>query len=91
MINESKLIDEGQEMSNLQEEKSFFSFQNLFAMLVLNWQWFLLSLIIFVCGSLIYLRYAEPVYSVSARMLIKDENKKTILRRCSLASKTWAS
>ena len=44
-------------------------------MLVLNWHWFLLSLIIFVCGALIYLRYAEPVYEVSARMLIKDENK----------------
>lgn len=51
------------------------NFQTIFSMLVLNWHWFLLSLIIFVCGALIYLRYAEPVYEVSARMLIKDENK----------------
>ena len=55
---------------------SWFSFSNLFAVLVLNWQWFVLSLIIFVCGAFIYLRYTEPVYQVSARMLIKDENKK---------------
>ena len=51
------------------------NFQTIFSMLVLNWHWFLLSLIIFVCGALIYLRYAEPVYEISARMLIKDENK----------------
>ena len=54
---------------------SWFSFSNLFAVLVLNWQWFVLSLIIFVCGAFIYLRYAEPVYKVSARMLIKDEQR----------------
>ncbi|MCH5307192.1 MAG: polysaccharide biosynthesis tyrosine autokinase [Prevotella sp.] len=54
------------------EEESIFSFRTLFAMLVLNWQYFLLSLIIFVCGALIYLRYATPVYQVSAKMLIKD-------------------
>ena len=76
MIDESKSMDEGQNLEDLQDEQSIFSFQNLFAMLVLNWQWFLLSLIICVCGALIYLRYVEPVYQVSARMLIKDENKK---------------
>lgn len=52
------------------------NFQTIFAALVLYWHWFLLSLIIFLCGALIYLRYTEPVYSVSARMLIKDENSK---------------
>ena len=51
------------------------NFQTIFAALVLNWHWFLLSLIIFFCGALIYLRYAEPVYKISARMLIKDEQK----------------
>ena len=66
------LLEESQEGKN----NSWFSFSNLFAVLVLNWQWFLLSLIIFVCGALIYLRYTEPVYQVSSRMLIKDENKK---------------
>ena len=51
------------------------NFQTIFAMLVLNWHWFLLSLIIFACAAFIYLRYAEPVYKVTARMLIKDESK----------------
>ena len=57
------------------EEESAFSFQAIFAMLVLNWQYFLLSIFICLCGALIYLRYATPVYQVSAKMLIKEENR----------------
>jgi capsular exopolysaccharide synthesis family protein len=76
MIDESKMVDEGQGLSDLQEEQSVFSFQNLFAMLVLNWQWFLLSLFICVCGAFIYLRYATKTYQVSAKMLIKDEDNR---------------
>ena len=52
------------------------SIQTIIAALILNWHWFLLSLIVFVGCAIFYLRYAEPVYSVSARMLIKDENKR---------------
>lgn len=55
---------------------SSLNFQTIFAMLILNWQWFLLSLIISVSAALLYLRYAEPVYKVSARMLIKDEDRR---------------
>ena len=76
MIDETKVLVEDSENSSLQEEQSLFSFQNLFATLVLNWQWFLLSLFIFLCGALIYLRYAIPTYQVSAKMLIKDEDNR---------------
>jgi len=70
-----------EEVENLLEEESGekssgLNFQTIFAALVLNWQWFLLSLIIFISGALIYLRYAEPMYKVSSRMLIKDEDKR---------------
>ena len=73
MIDESKLNDEGLGSTDLQDEQSVFNFQNLYAMLVLNWQWFLLSLFICLCGALIYLRYATRTYQVSAKMLIKDD------------------
>lgn len=53
-----------------------FSFQKVFAHLVLNWQWYLISLVICMCGAYLYLRYAQPIYQVSARMLVKDEDKK---------------
>ena len=79
MSEDIKLNAESQEIAAMPEEQSMFNFQNIFAMLVLNWQWFLLSLFICVCGALIYLRYAQPVYQVSAKMLIKDEqnNRRT--------------
>lgn len=56
------------------QKSSFFSFANLFAMLVLNWHWFLLSLIAFIAGAWLYLRYTEPTYQMSARILIKQDN-----------------
>ena len=72
-----KELPEGIEtMPQQEEDSSSFDIRTIFTILVLNWQWFLLSLIIFVCGALIYLRYTEPVYKVSARMLIKDEQRK---------------
>ena len=75
MSEELKLSTELQDATSMQEEESMFSFQNIFTMLVLNWQWFLLSLFICLCGALIYLRYTTPVYQVSAKMLIKEENR----------------
>ena len=40
-----------------------------------NWYWFICSLIL--CGSLAYMsnKFAEPVYSVSATVIVKDDNK----------------
>ena len=55
---------------------SRFNFQTIFATLVLNWQYFLFSLIIFVCGALLYLRYTAPTYKVSARIMIKDQDRR---------------
>ena len=53
MTDDIKLNTESQDVTAMQEEQSMFNFQNIFAMLVLNWQWFLLSLFICVCGALI--------------------------------------
>lgn len=61
------------DVSTAKEEESSFNFRTIFTIFVLNWQWFALSLFIFVCGALIYLRYKSPVYQVSAKMLIKDD------------------
>lgn len=79
MTDEKKMSLE--ELEDLLEENeavsgSRFNFATIYAMLVLNWQYFLFSLIIFVCGALLYLRYTEPTYKVSARLLIKDQDKK---------------
>ena len=79
MSDEKKISLE--ELENLLEEGengsgSRLNFATIYAMLVLNWQYFLFSLIILFCGALLYLRYTDPTYKVSARLLIKDQDKK---------------
>lgn len=59
------------------EKSSFFSFANLWAVIVLNWQWFLLSLLICVLGGWLYLRYTMPTYQMSAFILIKSDNSRS--------------
>lgn len=75
-MEENKYLDstENAELQS-QEEESSFNLRNIITLVILNWQWFLASVLVFLCCSFLYLRYvATPVYQVSARMLIKDEN-----------------
>lgn len=63
------------EMESIQEneEKSSFDFATIYAVLILNWKWFVLSLIICMGAAHIYLRYATPIYQSAAKLLIKDD------------------
>lgn len=55
------------------EEKSSFDFAVIYTTLILNWKWFVLSLIICLGAAHIYLRYATPIYQAAAKLLIKEE------------------
>ena len=46
------------------DKSSFFSFANLWSVIVLNWQWFVLSLLICVLSGWLYLRYTMPTYQM---------------------------
>lgn len=59
-----------------QEESSLFNMNFLWTTFILNWKWFIISLIICLGCSFIYLRYKTPTYSVTAKFLIKDDNSK---------------
>lgn len=54
------------------KEQLFFSFAHLLKVMVLHWQWFLLSVVICLCASLLYVRCATPVYKFSGRLLISQ-------------------
>lgn len=54
--------------------KSPFNFQTVYMTLILNWKWFVLSLIICLGLASIYLRYTIPIYQTYAKLLIKEEN-----------------
>ena len=59
------------------EKSSAFTFANVWRGIVLNWQWFVLSLLICVLSGWLYLRYTLPTYQCSARILIKSDNSRS--------------
>ena len=76
MAEEKKLtLEEIDELLDKKEESSF-NFRELYTMLILNWQWFAISLVACLIVAVLYLRYANPVYQVSSKMLIKDDNNR---------------
>lgn len=70
-------LDDIKDLMDDNRKEQGFDFQKVFSHIVLNWHWYLISVIICLCGAFLYLRYTQPTYQVSARMLIKDEGKKT--------------
>ena len=64
----------GVEAAQPEVGRKMFSFANIYATIVLNWKWFILSLIICLGLAAIYLRYATPMYQAYAKLLIKEES-----------------
>ena len=56
------------------EEESAFNIRNLMAIFILNWKWFVFSILLCLGIAYTYLRYTTPVYQAAAKMLVKDEN-----------------
>ena len=79
-MNDEKKITFGELEDILATNKdtsSFFSFANIWSVIVLNWQWFVLSLLICLLSGWLYLRYTLPTYQMSARILIKNDNSQS--------------
>ena len=65
------------ELENIQQEedeRSFFDLQAILMTVILNWKWFVLSVLLCLGLAFLYLRYATPIYQATAKLLIKDEN-----------------
>lgn len=54
-------------------EKSSFDIRTLYTMVVLNWKWFVLSLIVCLSLAVVYLKLATPIYQANVKLLIKDD------------------
>ncbi|MBO1363314.1 polysaccharide biosynthesis tyrosine autokinase [Prevotella sp. A2931] len=57
------------------DEQSFFDFQLIYTTLILNWKWFVFSLIVCLGAAYAYLRYTTPMYQAYAKLLIKDDER----------------
>ena len=58
-----------------QEEKSAIDFQLIYTTLILNWKWFVLSLVVCLGLGYLYLKYATPAYQATTKVLIKDDDQ----------------
>lgn len=72
-MEETTKLEQGKELE-VNEGNSSFDFATLYRTIVLNWYWFVLSLIIFGSLGAIYLRYVTPMYQSTAKLLIKGES-----------------
>ena len=58
-----------------QEEKSAIDFQLIFSTVILNWKWFVLSLIVCLGLGYMYLKYKTPSFQTTTKVLIKDDDQ----------------
>ena len=56
-----------------EEESNAFTLSAIWTIIVLNWQWIVLSTFLALCLAFVYLRYTQPVYVSSMKVLIKDD------------------
>ena len=73
---------------NANEQKSFLDLGAIYTAVILNWKWFVLSLIICLGAAAIYLRYTTPMYQATAKLLIKDNDERSRSRSNMMNSAT---
>lgn len=56
-----------------EKESGFFSYKAIFSIVLLQWPWILVSVLIALGCAKLYLRYTKPVYTATMKVLIKDE------------------
>ncbi len=68
-----------------EDQKSFLDYRMMSKIVINHWTWFLLSMLICITITYLYIRCTSPVYSVIAKILIKDDegNKKNNLQNIS--------
>lgn len=59
-----------------QEEQSALDFQTIYSTLILNWKWFLLSIVLCCAVAVAYVKLAPKVFQSSTKILIKDDESK---------------
>src|SRR5690606_36739874 len=60
---------------NLAEEVSSIDIRKIISILLSNWRWFALSIILCLCIAYVYLRYTTPIYRIKATVLVQDAKK----------------
>src|SRR5690606_15175698 len=57
------------------EEGQELNLRQLFEQYVYFWKWFVVSVVVCTIAAVLYLRYAEKIYKIDAKILLQDEKK----------------
>ena len=60
----------------MQQEEEPLNLYAIFFKYLVYWPWFVVSVLVCVVGTFVYLRYQAPVYNVKSAVLIKEQNGK---------------
>ena len=60
---------------NTKTEEKEINLQQLFEQYTYYWKWFVLSIVLCLTASFVYLRYAEKIYAVSSKILLQDDKQ----------------
>lgn len=64
-----------------EDDQSSINFKTIYAIFILNWKWFLLSVAVCLSVAFVYLKYKTPIYSATEKILIKDGNGNSVYKR----------
>lgn len=67
-----------EQAQNIKSEVNEVNLRDQIAVYLRHWPWFVISVLVFVTLSFIYLRYATPIYQTRATILIKDEKNSAL-------------
>lgn len=62
-------------VNKFEEEEGGFDIKTILMKLLINWKWFVVSVVVCIACAFIYLRYATPVYRIQATVMINDDKK----------------
>ncbi len=69
------MIDENLNKTQFEEEEGGFDIKSLLVKLLINWKWFVVSIVVCLCCAFLYLQKQTPVYRIQATIMINDEQK----------------
>lgn len=58
----------------MEPEEEGIDFHAIFVKFMINWPWFLLSVIICIAAAMVYLRFKQPQYAIEGSVLITEDN-----------------
>jgi len=70
---ENNQQNNSQLLTAIQNDSSGLDLKNILFTFLQYWYWFLAAIVVCLLGAFLYLRYTTPVYRISSKILIKDD------------------